>query len=87
MRRSRQWSGTTNHGEDQQQRTHSPGAQDESLGAALLAHRGATHQRFGEIGDEDGGQERNAAATFPESDAEHEIFRDSHKMCGCRRPQ
>ena len=74
MRRSRQWSGTKDHGEDQQQRAHSPSAQDESLGAAQLAHRGATYQRFREIGDEDGGQKRNAAATFTKSHAEHKIF-------------
>ena len=53
----------------------------------MLAHRGATHQRFGEIGDEDGGQKRNAAATFPKSDAEHEIFRDSVQGGGRQQSQ
>lgn len=67
------------------QRVHVP--QDESLIAALFAHRGAPHQRFGEIGGEDGRQERNAAATFPKSDAEHEIFWNSVKGGGGQQSQ
>jgi len=53
----------------------------------LLAHRSAAHQRFREIGDEDGGQKRNAAATFPKSRAEHKIFWNSVQGGGRQQSQ
>ena len=74
--------GTHHHSDHEQRCTGGPKTHDGSGRLALAAHGCSTHQRFRQVGYEDGREKRQAAGTLAQRHAEGNVLRHAVKRHG-----